>query len=632
MAYRVDNLSSNDFGIITIPSTSYDYFNVTLFERDIWSYYSEGVGQTATIINLHPKAIEVIYGMEDITEDIRILNTHFEDPTDEEAAYAYSNMSNNVYWIWGDAHTGGLYCRRYGERGLIFGLFQGLYKYDEGETWEGEYRFVFMEDTTHVLTIDETNQIAITMDEASIQNIIPSFYIYYKDQNSDLFISEHMDAEAVPIGEYRCINTDGTVEQMLNDYMWTEGAAAGTMTPVQIWKGNGEAVVNAMNTEGMTIESNWSWDGNANADPDPEGSSTDGGGDGDWTNKTDPVPLDNPSGGIDAVNSGLVTLYNPTKEQLAQFSGWLFADITDAEADAMKKLRVSPFDYILFLALVQYTPEVASVGSTIQFVGLDSGVASNLVSEQFTTLGDWVWQIGNDTETFLDFNPNCKASIYIPYLGFKEISIDDIRGCKCTLRMNIDQLNGSCVAELHVNRGRRVQGGNADCGIDNNVYQWTGNVFTYVPISAADYRSYLQAHIGMISAGTSMVLSAASGNVGGLISGALNMAGSSMSAKQDVQKSNGSSSSYGIMAGHKPFIMMERPIISEPKRTYNNTKYTYEDEFGIPSNTFRKVSECYGFIQAEFDTLYGNDINGLDDEINEIKELFNNGIYLPKQE
>ena len=40
------------------------------------------------------------------------------------------------------------------------------------------------------------------------------------------------------------------------------------------------------------------------------------------------------------------------------------------------------------------------------------------------------------------------------------------------------------------------------------------------------------------------------------------------------------------------------------------------------------VSELNGYVEAEFDTLYGNDINGLDDEINEIKELFNTGVYL----
>ena len=60
------------------------------------------------------------------------------------------------------------------------------------------------------------------------------------------------------------------------------------------------------------------------------------------------------------------------------------------------------------------------------------------------------------------------------------------------------------------------------------------------------------------------------------------------------------------------------------------SKYTYEDEFGIPSNTFRLVSECYGFIQAEFDTLYGNDINGLDDEINDNNRAINIILYLRK--
>jgi hypothetical protein len=180
------------------------------------------------------------------------------------------------------------------------------------------------------------------------------------------------------------------------------------------------------------------------------------------------------------------------------------------------------------------------------------------------------------------------------------------------------------VAELSVQRDRRVSGGNADNGLNNVLYNWSGNVFSFVPISAADYRSFLSAGISAIGAGISTASAVMAGNLAGAMSGALNMAGSALSAKQNVQKSNGSGTSYGYMGNQFPYIVLERPIISKPAREF----YSYEDEFGIPSNCFYKVEELEGYVEAEFDTLYGNDINGLDDEINEIKELFNTGVYL----
>ena len=142
---------------------------------------------------------------------------------------------------------------------------------------------------------------------------------------------------------------------------------------------------------------------------------------------------------------------------------------------------VSPYDYILYLALIRFPVPLSPAGSTIQFCGLDSMVGSYMVSQQIINIGTYNVYVPNDTETFMDFNPYSKATIYLPYIGYKELDIDDIRGCVCSLQYHVDLLNGSCVAELSVKRDRRVSSGNADNGLNNVLYNWSGNVFSFVP-------------------------------------------------------------------------------------------------------------------------------------------------------
>lgn len=626
MAYRQTTLYSDTFGNLTCCSFTDDYY----ISSELLTAYSEGVNETNTVINMQAVAYTLMLRQIIPTEYIQELSGHFSDYTDPDIQSKIEFCKEHMYFIWGSWEKGGLYCRKYTANTIIFGVNSGLCQYTEGP-FDGDYFFALHEDTYNDITASECKQVAIGFSEYNIATDYPEFYIQYKSDNNTI-ATYYIDTNSLLSATYNEISQNATLSDALSDYMYTDDAELSwnippfefNAKPVQIWDGQGAAHVNTSPPTGSVIISG-SWDGGAVVnDAPPGGSSIPGGGDGKYPNSNTPVGFSDPTGGVDAINSGLVTIYNPSKAALQQFSKFLFTDITEAMSDALKKLIVSPYDYILYLAMIRFPVPLSPAGSTIQFCGLDSMVGSYMVSQQIINIGTYNVYVPNDTETFMDFNPYSKATIYLPYIGYKELDIDDIRGCVCSLQYHVDLLNGSCVAELSVQRDRRVSSGNADNGLNNVLYNWSGNVFNFVPISAADYRSFLSAGISAIGAGISTASAVMAGNLAGAMSGALNMAGSALSAKQNVQKSNGSGTSYGYMGNQFPYIVLERPIISKPAREM----YSFEDEFGIPSNCFYKVEELEGYVEAEFDTLYGNDINGLDDEINEIKELFNTGVYL----
>lgn len=626
MAYRQTTLYSETFGNLTCCSFIYKYY----IGSDLQYSYSEGISETNTVINMQAVNYQLQLRQIIPQEYITALSTHFADLQNPTIQTYIEFCKEHMYFIWGSWEKGGLYCRKYSNNRIIFGVMTGLCQYTSG-SFDGQYFFGLHEDTVNALSATECKQIAIGFyGDQPTTDVIPWIYIIYKPELSNI-ATYYIDTNSLLAAVYNTTSENATVEAALNNYMWTDDAELSwnippfefNAKPVQIWDGCGVARIYTTLPTGSIIISG-SWDGGAIVTDAPAGgSSIPGGGDGKYPNSNTPVGFSDPTGGVDAINSGLVTIYNPSKTALQQFSKFLFSDITEAMSDALKKLIVSPYDYILYLALIRFPVPVEQYGSTIQFCGLDSLVGSNLVSQQFINIGTYNVYIPNDTETFMDFNPYSKATIYLPYIGYKELDIDDIRGCVCSLQYHVDLLNGSCVAELSVKRDRRVIGGNADNGLNNVLYNWSGNLFEFIPISAADYRSFLSAGISAIGAGVSTLAGALTNNPAAL-TGALNLAGSALSAKQNVQKSTGSSTSYGYMGNQFPYIILERPIISKPAREM----YSYEDEFGIPSNCFYKVEELEGYIEAEFDTLYGNDINGLDDEINEIKELFNTGVYI----
>lgn len=362
-------------------------------------------------------------------------------------------------------------------------------------------------------------------------------------------------------------------------------------------------------------------------DNDPFQDTTDtnnDGGNGGWGGSSESTPAsDVDQIDTDAINSGFVTLYKATKPTIKSFCNWLWTDITDSIATQIKRLMTNPLDGILFIATTHLLPPTSQGSSEIKFCGIGSGVYSLTVPRQFskfdcgylqyvTNNGSYSETIQGDTDTFLDYQPYSKAEIYIPCIGYKELDVNDIIGSKIHLVLSVDWVSGAMLAQLEISRNKR-KNGDAELNA-NTLYEYQGNIYTNLPISASDWKAFYS-NVLQVAGG---LASALSGNVGQGISQAV----SSIATQQvSVQKSGNVSASYGYMGQQGIYMYLTRPNPAIP--------INYKGFEGYQTNQRYVLKELSGYTEIDDSTLWVDKFNGITEtEAEMLREITRTGFYL----
>lgn len=346
-------------------------------------------------------------------------------------------------------------------------------------------------------------------------------------------------------------------------------------------------------------------------DPDNNNGTNTGGGDGGYPTNSDTCkdPDDTDLNTINVVNSGLVTLYNPSMGTLQNFANFLFTGITDAIADQLKKLLSNPLDYVLFCSLCKFTPSTTTA-EEISFCGIGSGVSAPKIPNQFHTIDCGTVHIPEPSRTALDFNPHSKIQLYLPYCGIHELS-DDVIGADVRIKYNIDLLSGSCVASVEVKRGSRCS---TDAELNSSLYKFNGNCYLTMPLSATDWRG---AYNSMVQFAGGIVSTAA----GNPMAGIGEIASAVTQQKVAVARSGQGGSNYGHMSDGKPYFILNRPIPSIPTN--------FKSFEGYVSNIRYKVSQLKGYTEIDENTIWTDNFGkATEKECQRIKEIMNGGVYL----
>lgn len=323
----------------------------------------------------------------------------------------------------------------------------------------------------------------------------------------------------------------------------------------------------------------------------------------------------------DGINSGFVTLYHPTRAQMVSFNDWLWTDITDTLSQQIKRILANPMEAVLFIALAHISPPSSEDTKEIKFCGIGSGVYSKYLTKRFGEYECGSLEVEGDTLSFLDFQPYSKCEIYLPAIGYKELDVNDVIGSEITLKYSVDWLSGSCLAQLRMNRKTRRSEGDAE--LDHNIlYEFQGNIYTYLPISASDWKSFYSNVISGVGGMAAMV----SGSPQAIISGAANIANSVMSQQVNVQKSGSVSSTFGYMGQQSISLFITRPVLAEP------TNFALFN--GYQSNIYYKVGDLKGYTEINPDSLWIDEkddasFRGItEEEAKLIKDICNKGVYL----
>lgn len=391
--------------------------------------------------------------------------------------------------------------------------------------------------------------------------------------------------------------------------------------------------------ESLTSEINWwdSWIGDFEpVIPDDDnpywdgGTSTEGKGDSNFSELSDTIELDTlPT--IDAIGSGFATLFTPSKSQLIALADIMW---NNNIFSALQNLVENITNMFTGLSIVPFTVEAGSTVEVTWFGLAITEVYLTLAAKQYYEIDMGSIDLGGDDRIFtsgsaLDYAPYSKLGIYLPFIGFQELDVDECRGCVMGLKYRIDILSGTAVAIISLN--------------GNNIYQYSGNCLTQIPITSESLESAISdaVSVGIAISNTGATAATAAGEIaesasstdglkfddianahrkitsseGQLASATANAA---MGMKPTIKKSGAVSAAASLLSVRQPYLFLTTPRQSLPEH--------YQKYCGFPSNITGKLNTFSGFTVVESIRLNG--LVATSPEVAEIYDLLKKGVII----
>lgn len=297
---------------------------------------------------------------------------------------------------------------------------------------------------------------------------------------------------------------------------------------------------------------------------------------------------------------GLVVSYDMSVQNLKDFASFLWT--MDPTTAIVKLLYGNALDAVLGLSIIPYTfdSNTQTAATTLVLGTLDSYIQTKKILPSYVTVDCGSVTVNKFTGSFLDFEPYTKASIYLPYIGVKNVSINDIMGKTIYLKYTIEVLSGACVAHLMV---------------DNTVlYEWGGNCGARIPLTNLNWNNTINSVISIAANTISLIASegaTAMTAVPGIVNSAMNIAPS-------VDRTSNMSSNIGMMGIQTPYL-----IITRTRQAVGTDQNAV---IGYPSHITAKLGDLSGYTEIEEIHLTGLTATG--DELSEIEQLLKSGVIL----
>lgn len=292
------------------------------------------------------------------------------------------------------------------------------------------------------------------------------------------------------------------------------------------------------------------------------------------------------------LTAGLTSVYNVTSARLNQLGRFIW---TDDAMDNIKLLNNSPIQNIVSCKCIPF-PASSVTTKNIVLGNIDTGVLGDKVNSNIGKILIGSVNVTPPFNNFLSYGNYTSVSIYLPYLGMRQLDTDKVMGKTLKVYYNVDCLSGNCVIELFSN------------GIKIN--EFSCNVSIDIALTSSNRAEIEKGYItSAIGGGVSL----ATGNVMGALGSGLN---ASMQKYNYTQSGSCSGSAYTNISKNC-YIIIEYPDLLD-NNTYKHTK-------GKPCEKRKRIGECKGFTTISNVDLQ---IKATETELNAIKELLSSGVYL----
>lgn len=320
--------------------------------------------------------------------------------------------------------------------------------------------------------------------------------------------------------------------------------------------------------------------------------------------------------GLTSTSTGIVGLFAPSPTQMAALADYMWTDFGGTGTDvtgvlkeiveALKRSISNPLDYVIGLNIIPSQGLSIGDSSIIKFGFTSSGVSMPRLSSQYFTVD--CGTISFPTlcgDTFLDYAPYSKFSIYLPYIGFKDVDANDFVGHTIGVIYHGDTVTGGVTA--YITKDGSV------------MYQYSGCCALNIPLSADNWGNTIS---GAVQIATSLVAGATIGGAAGVgmaaAKGAANVTANPSLLSPQVSHSGAVSGGAGCMAIQYPFVIREAVRFHS---TEGFNKFS-----GYPSYYNRSLKDVNGFTTV-FDVHLEN-IPATNGEIAEIENLLKGGVIL----
>lgn len=326
--------------------------------------------------------------------------------------------------------------------------------------------------------------------------------------------------------------------------------------------------------------------------------------------------------GIGAVSSGMIGLFNPTASQMQLLADYMWTDfggtgsttedILKEIVQAIKRSISNPLDYVIGLNIIP--SQGLSVGSStsVRFGFVNSNVSMPRLTSQYFVVD--CGSLSFDKlcgDTFLDYAPYSKFSLYLPYIGVKDMDANDFVGHTISILYHGDVVTGGVTAYV-------LKDGSV-------MYQYSGCCALTVPLNADSWGTTIS---GAIQIATTLIGGHALSSAGKgfaakradvmAATGAANIASNPSLLSPQVMRSGAISGGAGCMASQKPFVIREAVRF--------HTTEGYNTITGYPSYYYRPLSSMHGFTSVLDVHLHG--VPGTHQELAEIEDLLKEGVIL----
>lgn len=327
------------------------------------------------------------------------------------------------------------------------------------------------------------------------------------------------------------------------------------------------------------------------------GNSGAGGGTGTFSDGGTPVGIPSlPT--LSAVDTGFITLYNPSESQLQALASYMWSGPFDL--DTYKKIFADPMNAILGLSIVPVDVPAGTVNS-VKVGNIDTGITMTTARGQYVSVDCGYVSLPEHWGAYLDFDPYTKLDLYLPYIGIRPVSADCIIGKSTHIVYHVDILSGACSCYVAVNGAV--------------LYTFIGQCSASIPITGDNWTNVINGTLSIAGAVGSMV---ATGGASAPMAISTIASTSVNAMKPSIEKSGAMSGTGGMLSGQTPYFIVTRPEQALPVSQNHFT--------GYPSFINRKLEDLNGYTEIEL--IHLENIPATSEELSEIETLLKGGVIL----